>query len=88
MSRNWKKHTLKLTMYWLQQLFIVGTLGSLFVFVPLHSRLSAPEMAMSGESDRHPVALDPTQDEGQMIVWLNPEWVSSGRTYGGKNSIR
>jgi hypothetical protein len=74
-------------MYWMQQLFIVGTLGSLFIFVPLHARLSHHELASNLESQRHPVALDPTRDEGQMVVWLNPAWVGQGQ-HKGESTIR
>jgi hypothetical protein len=86
MKRVMTPKTLKLVMDAFQQLFIVGTLGSLFVFVPLHARLSAPESAMAYAQDRYPVALESSAGDGQSVAWLEPEWVKSqqGAKLGGK----
>lgn len=70
----------------LQQLFIVGTLGSLFVFVPLHARLSAPADLASADA-RYPVAIESASGDGHSVAWLNPEWVRDhqGAKSGGKD---
>ena len=86
MKRVMQPKTLKVVMDAIQQLFIVGTLGSLFVFVPLHSRLSAPETAsVPMTAQRIPVAIQNAGGEGQQVAWLNPEWVNNQGARGGTN---
>jgi hypothetical protein len=67
-KRDWQRRQLKRIMDVVQQLFIVGTLGSLFVFVPLHGSLGAAQA-----HGRHPVALSGAGGDGDSD-WLNPAY--------------